>query len=83
MNREQIKDWADFYGRLVFVSAWNGILRFLFVFTGGALATQSGLTDLRALPWSGVFWTLAGTILASIASELYRHPLPAPKEPTP
>ena len=83
MNREQIKDWADFYGKAGLIAAWNGFLRFGYVFTGAAGASAGGLIDLSAFGWKGILYTLLGTILASVFGEIYKHPLPTPKEPTP
>lgn len=81
MNKEQIKDWADFYGRLAAVAAVNGLVCFGYVLFGAVVAQEAKLVDLRSVEFAGLGWTLAGTVLASVLGALYKHPLPEPKEP--
>lgn len=77
-----VKAWLTFYLRLILVSAWNGILRFVYVASGAAAAQLTQVVDLRTVGMKAFGWVLAGTVVASVADALNRHRVPEPNEPT-
>lgn len=82
MKSSTITRWARYYRAVALIAAWNGFLRFCYVFFGGAAASLGGLVDFKSLGWQSVIWTLLGTVLASVFGELFKHPFPVPAEPS-
>lgn len=77
-----IKAWIRFYFKLTLVAAWNGIIKFIYVASGGAIAQCAQVVDARVLGMKGWGYILLGTVLASVGAALLRHQLPEPNEPT-
>ena len=74
--------WVRFYFKLSLISAWNGVLRFVYVASGAGAAQCTGLTDIRTIGMKGALYVFAGTVVASVAAALFRYQLPDPAAPT-
>jgi hypothetical protein len=77
-----IKAWIRFYFKLSLVAAWNGVIKFIYVVSGGAIAQCAEVVDVKTLGMKGWVYILIGTVLASVGAAWMRHQLPEPNEPT-